>query len=341
VKKINFGIIGFGSIGPRHKEIIENNKYTELVAICDIDETKIKNINNSNIEIFTDYSELLKLNEIDVISICAPNNMHKEMTIDVIQAGKHVLCEKPMALSSKDCKIMVHTSLVNDKRLFIVKQNRYNPPITALKKLIDEKKLGQLYYILVNCFWNRDQEYYKKSSWRGSKTQDGGALFTQFSHFVDLMLWLSGSVESVSAVTNNFNHPEIEIDDTGVANIKFDNGMIGSINYTNCAYKKNMEGSITVFAENGTVKIGGQYLNELEYQKIKDIEIKNLEVSKGPNEYDSYKGSMSNHDKVYENVVDTLLNGKDVAVSGIEGMLTVEVIEAIYKSSENGKRIYF
>ena len=340
MEKIKFGIVGYGSSGPRHRERIIENKYAELVAVCDVDEKKISCLKNSQISLFTDYKDMLEMEKIDVVSVCTPNYLHKEMTIEALKTGKHVLCEKPMALTSKDCKIMVHTSLVHNRKLFIVKQNRYNPPVSEIKKLIEEKKLGNLYSIIINCYWNRDENYYKNSLWRGIKKYDGGALFTQFSHFIDLMLWFCGSVESVSAFAGNFNHTDIEIDDTGVVNLKFDSGTLGAINYSNCSYKKNMEGSITVFAEKGTIKIGGQYINELEYQSIENYEIKDLELSKGPNEYGAYQGSMSNHDKVYENVVQSLLNGKDVGVSGIEGMWTIEVIEAIYKSSESGRIVY-
>ena len=234
---------------------------------------------------------------------------------------------------------MIHSALKENKKLFIVKQNRYNPPIVAVKKMIDEKRLGKLFYIVVNCFWNRNGNYYSKSSWKGIKKRDGGALFTQFSHFIDLMLMFAGTVETVHTVASNFNHPDIDIEDTGTVTMKFSNGMIGALNFTNCAYQKNMEGSITIFAEKGTVKIGGQYLNELEYQSIDGAEIPDLNVATSPNDYGTYQGTMSNHDKVYENVVDSLTNGGKVAVSGIEGMWTTEVIEAAYRSIQSETNI--
>ena len=337
---VKFGIIGFGAIGPRHKEKIDDNEQAELIAVCDIDEKRLEPLSGNCVKVFKDYREMLKLKAIDVISICTPNHLHAEMTTEALKAGKHVLCEKPMALTSKECKIMVHTALRENKKLFIVKQNRYNPPVMSVKRLIDDKKLGKVYYIVVNCFWNRSNGYYANSNWKGSRIKDGGALFTQFSHFVDLILMFGGSVESVYTMAHNFNHPEIEIEDTGVVSLKFSDGTIGSINFTNCAYRKNMEGSITIFAEKGTIKIGGQYLNKLEYQQIEGEAITDLEISAKPNDYGDYQGSMSNHDKVYDNVIDSLTNGGKVAVSGIEGMWTTEVIEAAYKSMETGDRVY-
>ena len=339
--KTRFGIIGFGAIGPRHKEKIDQIEDAELVAICDSDAEQLKKHEGNGVKLFTDYRDLLALEEIDVVSICTPNHLHAPMTIDAFIANKHVVCEKPMALTSKECKVMVHTALRHNKKLFVVKQNRYNPPIVAVKKLMGEKKLGKLYSIVLNCFWNRNDGYYNGSPWKGKKDLDGGALFTQFSHFIDIMLMLAGSVEYVQAMASNFGHPDIEIEDTGVVGVQFDSGTIGSINYTNCAYQKNMEGSITLFAEHGTIKIGGQYLNELEYQRVNGgEEIKTIESSRGANDYGTYQGSMSNHDQVYMNVMDSVTNGGKVAVSGIEGMWTTELIEAAYRSIESGERVY-
>lgn len=331
-KKIRFGIIGFGAIGPRHKDKIEQTENAEIVAVCDVDESRRNKAAGNGVLLFADYKEMLKLSSLDVVSVCTPNDLHAPMSIDALRAGKHVLCEKPMALTAKDCKAMVHTSLRENRKLFIVKQNRYNPPILAVKNLIDENRLGKLFYIVVNCFWNRNNGYYEHSSWRGIKSRDGGALFTQFSHFIDLMLMFAGSVESVYTIANNFLHPNLDIEDTGVVSVKFSNGIIGSLNFTNNAYKANMEGSITIFAEKGTIKIGGQYLNKLEYQRLDGEAIPELDEVVRPNDYGTYQGSMSNHDKVYKNVVDSLNNGGKVAVNGIDGMETTEFIEAAYQS---------
>ena len=339
--KISFGIIGFGKIGPRHKEKIDGNKYCKLKAVCDIDKNRLKELKDPNIKLYTDYKEMLKNIDIDVVSVCTPNYLHSKMSIDTLNAGKHVICEKPMALFVNDCEKMIEALRKNNRHLFIVKQNRYNPPVNAVKKLLNKNNLGKVFYIIVNCYWNRNKDYYSSSDWKGIRSKDGGALFTQFSHFIDLMYWFAGPVKTVHAFAKNFTHPEIEIEDTGTVSLKFANGAIGTINFTNCTYGKNMEGSITIFGEKGTVKIGGEYLNILEYQKIENFEIKNLPKGSGSNDYGTYKGSMSNHDKVYENVVDVLNKNGDIKVDGIEGMQTVKIIENIYKSIKSGYEVCF
>lgn len=338
-KKITFGIIGFGKIGPRHKQKIDENENCELIAVCDIDESRLKSLEQQEIELYNDYKVMLKNPDIDVVSVCTPNYLHAQMTIDALNAGKHVLCEKPMALFSKDCANMVEAAITNKRKLLVVMQNRYNPPVLATKKLLDEGRLGRIYEIVLNCYWNRNREYYAESPWKGFKEKDGGALYTQFSHFIDLVYWFAGKATSVHAIADNYNHPEIEIEDTGIVTVKFASGALGSINFTNCAYGKNMEGSITIFAEDGTVKIGGEYLNTLEYQNVKDLDVIKISSGRMANDYGTYKGSMSNHHKVYENVVDVLLNNKKIAVDGKEGMQSLKIIEAIYKSIETGETV--
>ncbi|WP_286019091.1 Gfo/Idh/MocA family protein [Candidatus Venteria ishoeyi] len=228
---------------------------------------------------------------------------------------------------------MIHQAERANKRLFIVKQNRFNPPVVAVKQLIDDGKLGKIFTVQLNCFWNRNSQYYSTSDWKGTKSLDGGTLFTQFSHFVDLLYYLIGDVKDVHAYAGNYNHQnQIEFEDNGVVTLRFYSGTLGTINYTVNSYKKNMEGSLTIFAEKGTVKIGGQYLNELEYQSIEDIEITNLPEGNPPNMYGQYIGSMSNHGQVYDNVVDVLSNGGIIATNGYEGLKTVEIIDKIYAS---------
>jgi UDP-N-acetyl-2-amino-2-deoxyglucuronate dehydrogenase len=329
-KTFKFGIIGCGRIAQRHAEHI--HKIGELIAVCDIVEEKAKILAQKyNIDEYTNIEDLLKNNpQVDVISICTPNGLHAEHSVKALQAGFHVLCEKPMALTVHDCNLMISASEKSGKQLFIIKQNRFNPPVAAVKKIIDEGRLGKLYSAQLNCFWNRDENYYK-NSWKGTKDLDGGTLFTQFSHFIDLLYWMIGDVEEVKGYIGNFNHQRIiEFEDTGVVTIKFVNGAIGTINYTVNSYQKNMEGSLSIFGEYGTVKIGGQYLNELEYQDIKNYRIDNLPPGNPANNYGQYKGSMSNHDKVYQNVVEVLGGSGIIATSGFEGLKTVEVINKIY-----------
>jgi predicted dehydrogenase len=218
-----------------------------------------------------------------------------------------------------------------NKRLFVVKQNRFNPPVAAVKEAVESGRLGRIYNVQLNCFWNRHEQYYESSSWRGTKKLDGGVLFTQFSHFIDLLYWLVGGVKDVRAVAKNFNHVETtEFPDTGAVTLEFRNGAIGGVHFTTNAHGGNMEGSITIFGEKGTVKIGGQYLNELEYQDISDYRIEGLKKSSGANDYGDYQGSMSNHDKVYENLVNVFCGDEEAATVGYEGLKTVEIIECIH-----------
>ena len=333
MRSLKFAIIGCGRIAHRHAQHIEN--YGELVSACDIDKDKARAFGEKyGIPVFADHSALLKDPTIDVVAVCSPNGWHSAHTIDGLRAGKHVLCEKPMALTAADCGNMINESLKANKHLFIVKQNRFNPPVVALKGAIDQGKLGRILNVQLNCFWNRNRAYYE-NSWKGTAKLDGGSLFTQFSHFIDLLFWMIGDIKNVQGFHGNYLHKNIvEFEDHGVAILEFMSGTLGTINYTTNSYHENMEGSLTVFGEKGTVKIGGQYLNELDYQKIDQYEITGLPKGNPPNQYGKYQGSMSNHGDVYQNVVDVLTGKDEIATNGYEGMKTVEIIEKIYNSSE-------
>lgn len=330
--KIKFAIVGCGRIAQRHALYI--SKYGKLMAVCDIRIDRARDLAREyNCGFYSNIDELLN-QELDynVVSVCTPNGLHAEHTIKSLKNGKHVLCEKPMAISTSDCQKMIDEARENDRKLFIVKQNRYNPPIVALKRVITEGRLGDILSIQLNCFWNRNNQYYLDSDWKGKKELDGGTLFTQFSHFIDLILWLNGDIKRIYAITGNLNHERIiDFEDTGVIAFEFKNGALGTINYTVNSYAKNMEGSITVFGRKGTVKVGGQYLNTLEYQSIEDYVINDIQEVRPANDYGFYQGSMSNHDKVYENVIDVIKNNGSIATSGEEGLQTVKIIEKIYQ----------
>ena len=333
-KLLKFGIIGCGRIAQRHAEHIQ--KTGSLVAVCDIVKEKATELaKHYSATAYESLDEMLKGHtEIDVIAVCSPNGLHAEHSIKALRAGFHVLCEKPMALNVQDCGEMINAAEKANRRLFIVKQNRFNPPVAAVKKIIEEGKLGKIYSVQLNCFWNRNEAYYK-NSWKGTKDLDGGTLFTQFSHFIDLLYWLIGDVKIANSFGGNFHHQDIiEFEDTGVVALKFYNGVVGTINYTVNCYEKNMEGSLTIFGEKGTVKIGGQYLNELEYQKIGEFEIKDLPPGNPPNNYGQYQGSMSNHDKVYQNLAEVLTGNGVIATNGFEGLKTVEIIDKIYTAMQ-------
>jgi predicted dehydrogenase len=331
---INFAVVGCGRIAQRHAEHI--SKRGKLIAVCDVVSEKANAMAESYGAVaYADYVDMLK-NEsaIDVVAVCSPNGLHAIHSIEALKAGYHVLCEKPMGLTVQECGEMIQVAERANKRLFAIKQNRYNPPVAAVKELIDYGKLGKLLSIQLSCFWNRNTDYYA-NSWKGTKDLDGGTLFTQFSHFVDLLYWLIGDVDEVAAMMGNFAHQGIiEFEDTGVVILKFTNGAIGTINYTVNSFQKNMEGSLTIFGEKGTVKIGGQYLNELEYQNIENYKIENLPEGNKANNYGNYTGSMSNHDKVYDNLIEVLTHNAAITTSSYEGMKTVEIIQKIYKAAQ-------
>jgi UDP-N-acetyl-2-amino-2-deoxyglucuronate dehydrogenase len=329
---VSFAIIGCGRIAKRHAEQIA--KVGKLVAVCDVVVEKANELGNIYHANVYDSIEKLLENEpnISVIAICTPNGLHAEHAILALQANKHVLCEKPLCIKVTDGIKMIDAAKATNKKLFVVKQNRYNPPIALLKELIDVNKLGKIYSFQINCFWNRPNEYYQ--DWKGTKNLDGGTLFTQFSHFIDLLYWMLGDVASVKSSINNFAHDSIEFEDTGAVIFTMQNGAIGTLNYTVNSFAKNMEGSFTVFGEKGTVKVGGQYLNELEYFSVEGMDEPNLPKGNPANGYGYYQGSMSNHNKVYENLVKALEDESHPFADGEEGLKTVEIIEKIYPSSK-------
>ena len=331
---IKFALIGCGRIAQRHAEHISN--FGILTAVCDIVPEKADQLARQHqAKAYYDVDEMLRNEkEVEVVTIATPNGLHCEHTIKGLRAGKHVLCEKPMAISVHDCGEMIKEAEKANRRLFIVKQNRFNPPVQAVKAIVDEGKLGKILSVQLSCFWNRNEAYYK-DSWKGTRSLDGGTLYTQFSHFVDLLYWIFGDVKTVKAITANAHHEGIiEFEDQGVVLLEFYTGALGTIHYTVNSYEKNMEGSLTIFGENGTVKIGGQYLNELEYQHIRDVEIRDLPKGNPPNMYGTYVGSMSNHDKVYQNVVEVLTGQGSIATNGFEGLKTVEIIDKIYRAAQ-------
>ncbi len=332
---INFVLIGCGKIGKRHAAFMST--FGKLLAVCDVDKNRADALANQfDVPAFYAIEDLLhNIKNATVAAVCTPNGLHAQHSIQLLNAGLHVICEKPMALTVEDCNKMIAVAEENNKYLFCVKQNRFNPPVAAVKKLMDEGVLGKIYSIQLNCFWNRNDDYYL-NSWHGTKALDGGTLYTQFSHFIDLLYWMFGDVKHVEALIKNCKHQNaIEFEDTGVAILEFEMGIIGTINYTVNSFEQNMEGSLTIFGENGTLKIGGQYLNEIAYQCIKNYAIENLPEGNAPNNYGNYQGSMSNHDKVYENVVNVLMNNANTTVSTVEALKTVEIIQRIYSAANN------
>jgi UDP-N-acetyl-2-amino-2-deoxyglucuronate dehydrogenase len=327
MNKVRFAVIGLGNIGTRHVQHIIQNEQAELVAVCDCDENK-KSL--SDAPFYTDLEALFETQQVDVVNVCTPNYLHSVHTIQALDAGAHVVCEKPMAISVRECEAMIKAAERASKHIFVVKQNRYNPPVQEVKNLLQQSKLGRVVMVQVNCFWNRNEHYYQQSSWRGKKSMDGGCLFTQFSHFVDILFYLFGPCKPVYSIMKNELHAYTEVEDSGICVLQTADGTLVNFNFSTNAYEKNMEGAIAILAEHGTVKIGGQYLNTIEYQNIKDVALPEINISAKSNNYGLYQGSMSNHDKVIKNVVDTI-NGTDtVMTNALEGSRVVAMIEGMY-----------
>ena len=329
--KIHFGIIGFGHIGTRHAKCILDHPKAHLSAICDISnqvKLKCEDIYKS---IFCSYDDLILNQSIDVVNICTPNYLHANMAIDVLRAGKHVVIEKPMALSSLDAQKIIDTSKSEKRLVFCVMQNRFSPSIIWLKEIILKQKLGQINMVSINCFWNRNENYYLDSNWHGSCQKDGGPLFTQFSHFIDILYWLFGSVKTAHSEFFSFNKKDfIEFEDSGIVQLKFTNNLVGVLNYSTAIWNKNFESSITIIGEKGTVKIGGQYMDKIIYCDIQDYTLPSIEVNTTCNDYGDYKGSASNHDKMIDNVINVLLEKQEIHTNALDGLNVVSIIEQIY-----------
>jgi len=330
---LRFAIVGFGNIGRRHAEHIIQNPQTELVAVCDIKASLNAKV-PEHISFYTDIDQMLRETKADILCVCTPNYLHEIHTIKGLHAGLHTVVEKPMAISVASCDRMIAAAKETGKTIFAVKQNRYNPPVQAVKKIINNDELGKLYMLQVNCFWNRGDAYYAESDWRGKKEKDGGCLFTQFSHFVDILYYLNGNIKAAEGWVHNFAHQHnTEVEDTGSFVLRGINDTIINFNFTTCAYERNMEGSITIFAEKGTLKIGGQYLNTIEYQQLESSSLPAINITAKANDYGLYQGSMSNHDKVIQNVVDVILHNKPIMTSAEEGREVVRMIEQMYASA--------
>ncbi len=339
-QKIKFAVIGCGHIGKRHASMIKSNADCELVALCDVKAKDILGLEEYDVPFFNSIDDLLNSKfDIDIVAIASPNGFHEAQALKVLDKGCHVVIEKPMALTKAGCERVIFKALHKHKQVFCVMQNRYSPPSVWLKEVLDNGLLGKIFMVQINCYWNRDDRYYKPdaqtgkpSSWHGTKGLDGGTLFTQFSHFIDLMYWYFGDITNIQAKFNDFTHKNsTDFEDSGFVSFDFKDGGMGSLNYSTAVWDKNLESSITVIAEKGSVKVGGQYMNEVEYCHIKDYVMPELAPANPPNDYGPYKGSAANHHYIYENIVD-VINGKgSITTNAIEGMKVVEIIERIYR----------
>lgn len=335
-EKIKFAVIGAGHIGKRHAAMIQRNEESELIAMVDILDKEELNAEDYDVPFFKSVDELLKSGlDYDIACICSPNGLHAEQSIQLLEANKHVVCEKPMGLSKDNCEKVIFKALQMSKHVFCVMQNRYSPPSEWIKSVIDKKLLGDIFMVQLNCYWNRDDRYYKKGGWKGTADLDGGTLFTQFSHFIDIMYWLFGDIKNIQGKFNDFTHKDsTDFEDSGFVSFDFVQGGMGSINYSTAVANQNLESSITVIGEKGSIKIGGQYMNEVEVCNVENYEMPELAPTNPGNDYGAYKGSAANHHYIIENVVDTLKGRNTATTNALEGLKVVEIIERIYQKRD-------
>ncbi len=332
-QKVKFVVVGSGHIGKRHAEMIRRDEEGELVAMIDVRSKEECDAVDFNVPFFSTFDELIASGlDFDVVNVCTPNGFHASQSLAALEAKKHVVCEKPMGLSKDSCEKMIFKALQVSRQVFCVMQNRYSPPSQWIKEVVESGTIGEIYMVQLNCYWNRDDRYYKKGGWKGTKDLDGGTLFTQFSHFIDIMYWLFGDIDNIQGKFADFTHQNsTEFEDSGFVSFDFVNGGMGSINYSTAVANQNLESSITIIGANGSVKIGGQYMNEVEVCNIKDYLMPELAPTNPGNDYGAYKGSAANHNYVIKNVIDTLKGRTSATTNALEGLKVVEIIERIYK----------
>ncbi len=333
-EKIKFAVVGCGHIGKRHATMAMRNDESQLVALVDIREKSVLGLDDfEGIPFFNSIEEMLASDiEYDVVNICTPNGLHSDQAKLALENGNHVVCEKPMGLSKDKCEGVIYTALQNSKQVFCVMQNRYSPPSAWIKEVVEKKILGEIFMVQLNCYWNRDERYYKQGGWKGTADLDGGTLFTQFSHFIDIMYWLFGDITNIQGKFNDFTHANsTDFEDSGFVNFDFINGGMGSLNYSTAVWNQNLESSMTIIGSKGSVKIGGQYMNEIEVCNIEGYEMPDLPPSNPANDYGAYKGSAANHHYIIENVVDSLKKRTQPTTNALEGLKVVEIIQRIYE----------
>ncbi len=342
MKKIKFALVGCGRISRKHIESINELKNAELIAVCDIDYKKAELVSKQFplVNSYDNYNSMLENETIDVVSILTPSGLHPKHTIDIVKKyKKHIVCEKPMALKLEDADEMIRVCDENRVRLFVVKQNRFNIPVIKLREAIDSGKFGKIVMGTVRVRWSRNQQYYDRDPWRGTWEFDGGVISNQASHHVDLLEWMLGEPVSVFAKTDTFLS-DIEVDDTALAILKFKNGALGIIEATTATRPTDLEGSISVLGENGTVVISGFAVNEMQtwnFSNETPDEQQKILANYRENPPDVYGFG---HIRYLENVIDCIINDKSALVDGLEGRKSLELINAIYESAETGKEIF-
>jgi len=341
---INFGIIGCGRISNQHLASIKNLPSAKLVMVCDVLEDRAKKIAaEEKVEYCLDYRELLDQKNIDVVSICTPHGLHAQMAIDTARAKKHALVEKPMTLNTAEIDDMIKEFKKAKRKIFPVLQVRFNPPVQYLKKLIKQNELDDIFHAALVIRWTRPEEYYDLEDWRGTKRMEGGSFLTLGIHYLDVLQWLLGPVKSVFAKINRVGHSNIEIEDALIGVISFKRGTIATVEFTTCTYPHNLECSISLLGKKGTVKLGGQAVNEIEVWEVENLPRPVLPTGLAPNVYAGglYQGSCPNHVFVYQDLIENLNGTNSKYLDAQEARKTLEIIEGLYKSAECNQEIFY
>lgn len=337
-RKIRLALVGCGRIANNHLAAIEKHaENVELVDVCDVDPVALSQaVEKTGARGHRNLRELLKSTKADLVILTTPSGLHPEQAIEVARSGRHVMTEKPMATRWHDGVSMVKACDEANVRLFVVKQNRRNATLQLLKHAVEQKRFGKIYSVALNVFWTRPQDYYDSAKWRGTWEFDGGAFMNQASHYIDLLDWIAGPVESVMAYTGTLAR-DIEVEDTGVAAIRWRNGAMGTLNVTMLTYPKNMEGSITILGEKGSVRIGGVAVNDIQTWEFEDSRPEDAEVKNASYATTSVYGF--GHPLYYDNVIKTLRGEAQPETDGREGLKSLELLIAMYLSARDGKRV--
>jgi UDP-N-acetyl-2-amino-2-deoxyglucuronate dehydrogenase len=337
-RKICFALVGSGRIAANHFAAIEKHaERVELDAVCDVDRDALATATTrTGAKGYGRLGDMLAGSKADIVVLATPSGLHPDQAIEIAQAGRHVMTEKPMATRWEDAKRMVAACDAARVRLFVVKQNRRNATLQLVKRAVDEGRFGRIYMVAINVFWSRPQSYYDSAAWRGTWEFDGGAFMNQASHYVDLLDWLIGPIESVQAYTATLAR-DIEVEDTGVMSVRWRSGTLGTVSVTMLAYPKNFEGSITILGEKGTVRVGGVAVNEIQHWEFAAPHADDENVKTANYETTSVYGF--GHPLYYDNVIKVLRGEAEPETDGREGLKSLEVLIATYLSARDGRRV--
>jgi UDP-N-acetyl-2-amino-2-deoxyglucuronate dehydrogenase len=337
-RKIRFALVGCGRIAHNHFSAMrEHRARCDLVGVCDIDPHALATAaDKTGATAYPTLDAMLAHCNADAVIVTTPSGLHPEQTIRIAAAGRHIITEKPMATRWEDGKRMVSAADAAGVRLFVVKQNRRNATLQLLKRAVEKKRFGRIYMVNLNVFWTRPDAYYDSAAWRGTWEFDGGAFMNQASHYVDLIDWIVGPVESLHAYTATLAR-NIEVEDTGVISLRWRNGALGSMNVTMLTYPRNLEGSITILGEYGTVRIGGVAVNEVQQWEFASPDPDDELVSDASYQTSSVYGY--GHPLYYDNVIKVLRGEAEAQTDGREGLKSLEVLVAAYLSARDGKRV--